>query len=162
MISLRIDASDFDQLADDIDRSPDESLRDARRAFGLASEDFIGFHRQRRLRGRPGLFQRHGQAGLAGAVQYQVVGASLNELRAVHFVASRYARIHEYGGEIRPKRGKALRFVIGGRPVFAKKVTIPARLGYRSEWDNHERRRGAILRKFWLEKQVRRLADGPS
>jgi len=35
-----------------------------------------------------------------------------------------YARIHEYGGIIRPKKAKALRFKIGGRWVTTKKVTI--------------------------------------
>jgi phage gpG-like protein len=37
-----------------------------------------------------------------------------------------YAAIHQLGGVIRPK-GRALVFSIGGRKIFAKKVTIPAR-----------------------------------
>ncbi len=39
----------------------------------------------------------------------------------------KYAAIHQLGGVIRPKKGKALVFTIGGRTIFAKKVTIPAR-----------------------------------
>lgn len=39
----------------------------------------------------------------------------------------RYAAIHNYGGEILPKKAKALRFKIGNRWVFAKRVTIPQR-----------------------------------
>ena len=39
----------------------------------------------------------------------------------------RYARIHQQGGTIVPKQARALRFMAGGKPVYAKKVTIPAR-----------------------------------
>ena len=44
-----------------------------------------------------------------------------------------YARIHQLGGTIKAKPGKSLRFTIGDRSVFARKVTIPARpyLGFR-------------------------------
>lgn len=38
-----------------------------------------------------------------------------------------YARIHEFGGVIVPKRRKFLRFAVDGRAVFAKRVTIPKR-----------------------------------
>jgi len=37
------------------------------------------------------------------------------------------ARIHQFGGVIKPVNGKALHFKLGGKDVFAKKVTIPAR-----------------------------------
>lgn len=35
--------------------------------------------------------------------------------------------IHQFGGIIRPKRGKFLKFGSKDKPIFAKKVTIPAR-----------------------------------
>lgn len=38
-----------------------------------------------------------------------------------------YARIQEFGGEIRPKNAKRLRFVSGGTVHWATKVEIPAR-----------------------------------
>lgn len=38
-----------------------------------------------------------------------------------------YATIHQFGGIIKPKNGKALAFSVGGDSVFAKQVTIPAR-----------------------------------
>ena len=46
-----------------------------------------------------------------------------------------YALIHQQGGTISAKPGKKLRFEIGGREVFADKVTIPARpfLGLRAD-----------------------------
>lgn len=38
-----------------------------------------------------------------------------------------YAAIHQFGGEIRPKDAKALRFQSGGRWWVVQKVTMPAR-----------------------------------
>lgn len=38
-----------------------------------------------------------------------------------------YAKIQEFGGTIRPKKKKMLAFKIGGKLVFAKKVTLPSR-----------------------------------
>jgi phage gpG-like protein len=38
-----------------------------------------------------------------------------------------YAAIHQFGGVIRAKNAKALRFQIGGNWVMKKSVTIPAR-----------------------------------
>ncbi len=37
------------------------------------------------------------------------------------------AAIHQFGGTIKPKTAKKLRFVIGNREVFADEVRIPAR-----------------------------------
>lgn len=37
------------------------------------------------------------------------------------------AKIHQFGGVIKPKGGGRLAFVMGGRKVFARSVTIPAR-----------------------------------
>lgn len=38
-----------------------------------------------------------------------------------------YAGVHQFGAVIVPDSAKTLAFSIGGSPVFAKKVTIPAR-----------------------------------
>jgi len=38
-----------------------------------------------------------------------------------------YGAIHQFGGTIKPKAGKFLVFRLGGRTVFARSVTIPAR-----------------------------------
>jgi phage gpG-like protein len=37
------------------------------------------------------------------------------------------AKVHQFGAVITPKDGKALHFSLGGKDVFARKVTIPAR-----------------------------------
>lgn len=38
-----------------------------------------------------------------------------------------YAAIHEFGGVIRPRTARFLVFTIGGRKIFARKVTMPKR-----------------------------------
>jgi len=38
-----------------------------------------------------------------------------------------YAPVHQFGAKIEAKAGKVLRFFVEGRPVFVKRVTIPAR-----------------------------------
>lgn len=45
-----------------------------------------------------------------------------------------YGAVHQFGATIRPK-GRALVFNLGGRKVFARSVTIPARpyLGFGAE-----------------------------
>jgi len=59
-------------------------------------------------------------------------------LRSIDYVANydyiavgsglKYAAIHQFGGEIKPKEKKALRFfAVGGAAVFAKLVKMPAR-----------------------------------
>jgi len=65
------------------------------------------------------LFQ---SGNLAASIDYSVGGSSV-------FVGSAliYARIHQEGGEIKPKKGDRLVFMIGNQLVFATKVTIPAR-----------------------------------
>lgn len=40
----------------------------------------------------------------------------------------KYAKIHQFGGEVKPKKGQYLKFPgSNGRSVFVKKVVIPAR-----------------------------------
>jgi phage virion morphogenesis protein len=38
-----------------------------------------------------------------------------------------YAAIHQFGGVIRPKKARALRFRAGGKTIFRHAVTLPAR-----------------------------------
>ena len=63
-----------------------------------------------------------------------------------------YARIHQLGGTIRPRRAKALHFRLGDTPVFAQQVTIPARpyLG----WGDAEEQDAAAVIERWLDRQV--------
>lgn len=58
----------------------------------------------------------------AESVSHAVVGDA-----AVWGTGHKGARVHQFGAVIRPVKGKALHFKLGGKSVFAKKVTIPAR-----------------------------------
>lgn len=62
--------------------------------------------------------------------------------------AVKYAGIHQYGGEIRPKKAAKLAFKIGGRLILVDKVTMPARpfLGF-TEAD--EAKTVHIISKHW-------------
>jgi phage virion morphogenesis protein len=63
-----------------------------------------------------------GNDGLTGSQTFKVEG------RGVRVGSNKeYAAVHQFGATIVPKNGKALRFMLGDRVVFAKKVTIPAR-----------------------------------
>lgn len=39
----------------------------------------------------------------------------------------RYAKLHQFGGTIKPKNRQALFFMLGDKKVFARQVTVPAR-----------------------------------
>ena len=86
----------------------------------LFAEQVITDSQAKHLRGRPGLNRISGN--LAQSLTYRVgrnfaeVGTNLP-----------YAAIHEFGGTIKPKNGKYLKFQINGKWIFAKQVTIPKR-----------------------------------
>ena len=63
-----------------------------------------------------------------------------------------YARIHQLGGVVRPRRRRALRFMRGGHPIFRRQVTIPARpyLG----WGQDEEREAADVIRDWMDKAL--------
>ena len=58
-----------------------------------------------------------------------------------------YSRIQEVGGDIYPKQARCLVFQIGGRTVFARKVTIPAHWYMRNTLDE-ESQSGALAKQF--------------
>lgn len=64
--------------------------------------------------------------------------------------AVKYAAIHQFGGDIKPKKAKELYFMVGGHLVKTKKVTIPARpfLGF-TDGDREEF--NAIVQDHWQE-----------
>lgn len=63
-----------------------------------------------------------------------------------------YGRIQEYGGTIRPVHAQFLHWVIDGKDVFAKKVTIPARPYLRPAAEDHITQITDVMR--------RTIADG--
>lgn len=62
------------------------------------------------------------------------------------------AGVHQFGATIVPKNAKALRFVAGGRTVFAQSVTIPARPYLGLSADNAEEMRDTAA--LFLERYV--------
>ena len=63
-----------------------------------------------------------------------------------------YARIHQMGGVIRPRRSRMLRFELGDKTIFARRVTIPPRpyIG----WGAAERREAARVVSRWLDQAL--------
>lgn len=72
-------------------------------------------------KGQP-LIDRGGRGGLLGSIDYSIEGNSV-----VVGTNKPYAPVHQFGAKIEAKSGKVLRFFVEGRPVFVKRVTIPAR-----------------------------------
>lgn len=70
---------------------------------------------------------------LAGSIDYLVTSDSVQVGSGLV-----YARIHQEGGKIEPKTAKMLAFMAGGRLVFAKSVTMPARPYLGLSADNSE------------------------
>lgn len=69
----------------------------------------------------PGILRESG--GLRDSIVWQLRGA--DELRVGS--VKTYAAIHQLGGRIAPRSAEALVFRLGGKLVFARAVTIPAR-----------------------------------
>lgn len=126
---------------------PQAAARHAAATFAAIGAQFITFHARERLRGRPGLKLQHGRAGLGGATNFDVTGTNLDSLQGAIFIgppATKYANVHEFGTkgaggtlpDIVPKRAKWLVWDAGGKKVFAKRVRVPARLGWRDAWDH--------------------------
>ena len=79
--------------------------------------------------------------------------ASASTSRTARWGTNRvYARIHQLGGIVRPRRRRALRFERGGRPIFARRVVIPAR-PYLGWGDDEERQANAVVRR-WLDEAL--------
>lgn len=66
---------------------------------------------------------KRGSEDLADSITYKFVSLGTIEV-GTNIV---YAAIHEFGGEIRPKTAKYLRFKIGGKTIFTKLVRMPKR-----------------------------------
>lgn len=64
-----------------------------------------------------------------------------------------YAKIHQFGGVIRPRTAKTLRFFIGNRMILTDKSVIPAR-PYLPIKNNE-----VLLPKDWLKATIKALQD---
>ena len=61
-----------------------------------------------------------------------------------------YARIHQLGGIVRPRRRRALRFEQGGSQIFARQVVIPAR-PYLGWGGDEEHQADGVVRRWFTE-----------
>lgn len=76
---------------------------------GMLRDILYGFqatHAKDRMSGRPGLAARSG--ALRRSWKVEIRGESLETLHGTYATTSRYARIHEHGGTIRPTSAKML------------------------------------------------------
>lgn len=94
--------------------------------------DWLGVQQKNQMTGgHPGLNRRTGTLARSWAVTTVGWGE-----RFVVRVATntKYAKIHQTGGVIRPKNGKYLAFMYEGKFVRKTSVTIPKRLYIYEEW----------------------------
>lgn len=62
---------------------------------------------------------------LTGNLRRSITMEMVNDKKVIVGSNLAYARIHDEGGVITPKKGKFLRFQVGGQWVSVRKVTIP-------------------------------------
>lgn len=102
------------------------------------------------LRGRPGLFRRSGDLARTFQAMDVSSGDTIAGAAALGFTTSKYARIHEFGGTILPKRAKFLRFKDTrkghGHFVSVRSVTIPARMRWFESFQKDTGGRSIMLR----------------
>jgi len=69
---------------------------------------------------------------LRNSIAYRIENEGMTGVVGTNVNAIPYARIHEFGGEIKAKRAKFLRFKIGDRWISKRSVIIPERSYLRS------------------------------
>ena len=99
-----------------------------RRILQYLGETVRGKIVQNKLSGRPGLKRKTGT--LAKSISWELVGTNAVQIGS----NVTYAAIHEFGGVIKPRDKKYLRFKTeDGKWITTKRVTIPARPYFRPE-----------------------------
>lgn len=150
MVELGLDTREITAFAKALALFPTLSTEHMRRGMLRIGERHIARHRQKQLAGRPGLNRVTGGMIQSRRVEVEVGSTSnpdsVNGKLFIGPPAAKYARVHEYGATIKPKVAKVLKFQVGGQTVYAKHVTIPARLGWASTWDTAGEDRAAEIR----------------
>jgi hypothetical protein len=83
---------------------PKSLFSNMRESFRNVGNEFLKTLTVERLKGRPGLMRRTGS--LARSFGKVVIGNSTDDLLLSVYTDSKYARIHEHGGTIKPKPGR--------------------------------------------------------
>jgi phage gpG-like protein len=101
-------------------------------------------------RGRPGLNIQTG--ALVGSINVVPSKETRTYAEVETGPSVEYARIHEFGGVIVPKKAKALSWIgEGGKRIFARAVHIPARPYLRPAVDEHKHEIGEAVEKDILQ-----------
>ena len=132
-------------LLETLARVGEETARDRVKRGGPAPDGTAWPPRSRLSLSRKPLLNRAGDLGDSIA--------SASSSRTARWGSNRdYARIHQLGGIVRPRRRRALRFEQGGRSIFARKVTIPARpyLG----WGDEEEHQANLVVRRWFDEAL--------
>lgn len=152
-------SGDFDRLERLIDRSARISSASFRRellehmASEVSRQIALGFRLAQDPYGKPWepLKLRAGRPlYLSGALQRAAANAKPAGLAIMVQVDLVQAAVQHYGARIRARNAKALRFRAGGKFIFAKSVTIPAR-PYLPEGDLPKRWRDGLANVVALE-----------
>lgn len=93
------------------------------RAIYQASEYYRGRVVLALAKGTYGIKSKSGRLAQSMELKLKKKGTSVT---GVIGPTVKYGRIQERGGTIYPKSKKVLRFIVGGKVVFARKVVIPA------------------------------------
>ena len=123
-----------------VDKSPELLVKAIQRAILYLQGDVV----RNLASGKFGIKTRGG--GLIESIATRVE-ASGNTVIGIVGSNLKYARIQETGGEIYPVKKKVLRFFIGGREIFARKVTIPAHWYLRNTLKDSYNN-GSVLKNF--------------
>ncbi len=102
-VSIHLDTKGFDK---GIKEMPKKMYAGMKIAFRKVGDIFLEKLVMSRLSGRPGLKRTTGT--LARSFKRVVFGGNIRDLNMIVFTDSKYARIHEHGGKIKPKKGHAL------------------------------------------------------
>ena len=125
------------QFADALGKLSKEVRGDALKKAALSGAYIIEANAKMNASGgRPGLNIDTGN--LVASINTKVIAASSDTATAEVGTGVEYARVHEYGGVVKPLHAKMLHFTVDGQDVFAKSVTIPARPYMRPAVDDNE------------------------
>lgn len=114
LVNLSFRVTRSKRVIDDLPKAIGIRVKRAFRDFGM---DFLRKMKTERLRGRPGLAKRTGE--LARSFQMSLAGETLADAKLRIWTTSPYAKIHEYGGTIRPVKGKWLTIPLPGAATKA-------------------------------------------
>lgn len=102
-VEIRLDMKAFQKASE---KMPEKLYPRMKQAFRVVGDNFLRTFIKPRLTGSPGVRMRAGT--LARSFKKNVAGTNIKSLILMIFTDSKYARIHEKGGTIKPTKSKYL------------------------------------------------------